>query len=444
MPLRDRLSRIRTEIQKRLWDSKGDTTEPSTFIDDLIYGEIEKRDNLLHQRDVAQKDCVAKYIVIKIAENALDDGFRLVKRIGDEEEIMPEVQKALKRLDFPRFMTEAVIAERMHGHGYLYTGPNKYRQDWTDAGLEGGLIGGLDAFTPMNAKVLNNDFDKDGNPTHVTVWYNPTNMGATDRLPYKDFIPICTRPIGRSPVNGYPATYAVWTELAYIRISKHALNFAHGKWGLGLLILWQKGALSAEIKDQIETTLENISSSRAALFNMDDIDRAEWTGPTGGGTTDIAQGIDMYLGLVSAGTGIPKDILTGISAGAITGSEINNKALYATLNQVQKSIEPFIRELITRMGYNGEYEIDWNTRYATDEKEQAEIEVSHVSAQVARLQYYTMNEVRAIDNMESVEGGDDSPAEKKDDFSIGVSGLGEPTGPEEQEQTRNKEGKQIG
>lgn len=440
--LMDTLGNVRTEIQKRLYDGNQDTTAPILFIDDLVYGDVVNRDSLLHQKDVAQKDAVAKYIVVKIAENALDDGFRLVKKVGDEEEIMPEITKGLKRLGFKRFMTEAVIAERMHGHGYLYTGTNKFRQDWVDAGLEGGEIGGLDAFTPMNAKVLNDDYDENGNPTFVTVWTNPNNQGDTKRLPFKEFIQVMTRPKGRSD-KGYPATYSVWTELAYIRISKHALNFAHGKWGLGLLLLWSKGTLTSEVQSQIEEMLEGISNSRAGLINMDDIDRAEWTGPSGGGTTDITQGIDMYLGLVSAGTGIPKDILTGISAGAITGSEINSKELYATLNQVQKSIEPFIRELIRRMGHNGEdYEIDWNTRYATDEKEQAEIEVSHVSAQVARLQYYTMNEVRAIDNMKRVEGGDETPG-AKDDFNIGFSGLSEPTGPEEQEQTRNKEGKQI-
>ena len=435
--LRDTLGNVRTEVQKRLWTGSTDYTAPITFIDDLIKQDTYNRDELLHQREVAQKDSVAKYIVVKIAENTLDDGFRLVKRIGDEEEIMPEVQEALKKLDFKRWFTEALVSERMHGSGYIYTGPNRYRQDWTDAGLEGGQIASLDVFTPINAKVLKEDYDTNGVPTFVTVWYNPANTSVTDRLPYSDFIQVMTRPIGRS-YNGYHAMYACWTELAYIRISKHALNFAHGKWGLGLFLWWAKGTLTGTIKTQIEDMLEGISASRAGLVNMDDIDRVEWTGPQGGGTTDIVTGIDMYLGLISAATGIPKDILTGVSAGAITGSEVNNKALYATLNQVQQSLEPFIRELITRMGYNGEYEIEWNTRYATDELDKANIEVSHVSAQVARLQYYTMNEVRSIDGMEPIEGGDETPG-AKDDFSIGFSGM---KGPEEQEQTRNPEGKQ--
>lgn len=436
MPLRDRLSRVRIEVQKRLWRGSADKTEPITFVDDLITMATFERDDLQHQRDVAQKDSVAKYICIKMAENTLDDGFRLVKRIGDEEEIMPEAQKALKDLDLTRWYTEALIAERTHGHSYVYTGPNKYRQDWAEG--TGGQIAQLDVFTPLNAKVLLTDVDKNGVPTFVTIWPDPANQAKTDRLPYSDFIQFITRPKGRS-YEGYSATYSCWTELAYIRISKHALNFAHGKWGLGLFLWWTKGKLSSEIHASIEDMLEQTSAMRAGLINQDDIAKVEWTGPTGGGTTDIAQGIDMYLGLVSAATGAPKDILIGVSAGAITGSEVNNKALYATLSQIQKSVEPYIRELIRRMGYNGEYEIDWNTRYATDEKEQAEIEVSHVSAQVARLQYYTMNEVRAIDGMEPVEDGDESPS-KKSDFSIGFE---QPISPSEQEQTRNPEGKQI-
>ena len=211
-----------------------------------------------------------------------------------------------------------------------------------------------------------------------------------------------------------------------------------------MFLWWTKGTLSDEVRAQIEDMLQNISASRAGTVNSDDIEKVEWTGPTSGGTTDIAQGIDMYLGLVSAATGIPKDILIGMSAGAITGSEINNKSLYATLNQVQKSIEPFIRDLISRMGCTGDYEIDWNTRYATDEKGEAEIEVSHVSAQVARLQYNTLNEVRSIDGLPSLDGGDETPG-AKDDFSIGFSGMEEeePVTPSEQEQTRNPEGKQI-
>ena len=421
MGVLDWLRRSRTETQKRLWEYKSDTTEPSTFIDDLIRGERTNRDLHIHQRDVAQKDSVAKYIVVKVAENALDDGFRLVKKIGDDEEIMPEATKALKRLNFKRFMTEALIAERMHGHGYIYTGPNKYRQDWTDAGIEGGQVGGLDAFTPMNAKVMDNDVDENGVPTFVTIQYNPVNVGAKERLPYSDFIQVMTRPIGRS-YKGYPATYSVWTELAYIRISKDALNFAHGKWGLGLLLMWSKGTLSKEIADQIETMLEGIGNRRAGLVNMDDIEKAEWTGPTGGGTTDIAQGIDMYLGLVSAGTGVPKDILTGISAGAITGSEINNKALYATLNSVQKSIEPFIRELISRMGYNGDYEIDWNTRYATDELEQAQIRVLNAQADEAEQRISDMKEGKG-----------------PNDIAIGFQ---QPEKPKDQEKDNNPSGQQ--
>ena len=91
------------------------------------------------------------------------------------------------------------------------------------------------------------------------------------------------------------------------------------------------------------------------------------------------------------------------------------------------------------MGYNGDYEIDWNTRYATDEKEQAEIEVAHTSANVAKMQYMTVNEVRALEGLGPTEGGDEILS-LKDPFAVNIE---EPTGPEKQEQTRNPEGKQL-
>ena len=184
-----------------------------------------------------------------------------------------------------------------------------------------------------------------------------------------------------------------------------------------MFIWWTKGALTGEIKAQVEATLQAVSTSRAATVNSDDIEKVEWTGPTAGGTSDIAQGIDMYLGLVSAATGIPKDILIGMSAGAITGSEINNKALYATLNQVQKSIEPFIRELISRMGYNGEYEIDWNTRYATDEMEQAQIRVLNTQADEGEQRITKMKEGTNPNDSRITVGMEEAPKDMDKDHN---------------------------
>ena len=194
MGIMDRLRFWRQETQKRDWFGGRDLTAPSTFVSDLITQEIWERDQKDHQKEVAYKDDIANYVTVKIAENVFDDWFRFVKKIGDEEEIMMPAQKALKALNAKRWLTEALIAERIYGHAWLYTGPNSYRQDWIDAGLEGGQIANLDVFTPDNAIVPNNMYDENGVPVVLRVWYNASQGNMTHDLPYSDFIQFMTRP----------------------------------------------------------------------------------------------------------------------------------------------------------------------------------------------------------------------------------------------------------
>jgi hypothetical protein len=212
------------------------------------------------------------------------------------------------------------------------------------------------------------------------VWYNPQLLNEYDDIPYDDFIQFMTRPKGRS-YEGYPVLYPVWDSLIYLVLSKHALTFAHMKWGLGMFLWKMIGGVTAEKEAALEAALEDVSVMRAFMYDRDMVEDVSFVGPSGS-THNIVDGMDHFLGHIAAGTGIPKEIITGISAGAITGSEINNKALYATLNQIQKSVEPYIRELVARMGYTDEdYEIDWNVRFASDEVEAAQARLLNAQAE---------------------------------------------------------------
>ncbi|MHA2068842.1 MAG: hypothetical protein ACXABY_31150, partial [Candidatus Thorarchaeota archaeon] len=56
-------------------------------------------------------------------------------------------------------------------------------------------------------------------------------------------------------------------------------------------------------------------------------------------------------------------------------SEINNKALFATISKIQSDITPYVLDTIRRMGYDIDgMIIEFNTRYATDALEQAQID----------------------------------------------------------------------
>jgi hypothetical protein len=160
------------------------------------------------------------------------------------------------------------------------------------------------------------------------------------------------------------------------------------KYGLGIY-MWaiNSGQMSDDTEAALEAALEDSSVMRAFMYDKGLVDSVDFVGPSGPSTNNIVEGINSYLGFIAAGSGVPANILTGQEAGAITGSEINVKALYATLNQIQKSIEPYIRELVRRMGYeNEEYEIDWNLRFATDEVESANARLLNANAALAEMQ----------------------------------------------------------
>lgn len=412
MGIWDRITRRRTEEQKRLWDYSTDLTAPPTYFSDLISGEIWDRDNPKHQRDVAYKDAVANYITVKIAENTFDDWFVLVDKNGIEHPDNQRIQRELKRMNAKKKLTQTLVGERIFGDTVLYTGPNVYREDYD----EGYQLANLDVFTPIYFDLPKDMRDDKGRPEIVRIYPNPANRAIYEDLPYNDFIHFITRPRGRS-YRGYAATYSAWVDLTYIRISKHAQSWLDGKHGLGIFAWFLEGRLTDETEGALEDMLEDLSVMRAAIVDGNLVKDVKWIGPPASGASRINDSIDMLLGLVSAATGVPKDILIGLSAGAITGSEINNKALYATLNQIQMSMEPYIRELIKRMGYENDYEIDWNTRYATDELEQAQIRL--LNAQSAQMETLT------------------AQGRTEGDIMISLK-----TGKEEQ-QTRNKEGLQA-
>jgi hypothetical protein len=215
------------------------------------------------------------------------------------------------------------------------------------------------------------------------------------------------------------------------------MTFFGIKMGSGLFTITTKSGVGDEIKAKMNTAYADVSNRRAIVNDGSLIEKMEFIGPQGA-TTDFAQHIDACLNMIAAGTGIPKDILIGATAGAITGSETNVKALFATLNQIQTSIEPSIRELVRRMGYTREdYIIAWNARYAHDEEEQSKIDMNNAQT-IAIKTWLTNNEKRELDGYGTIDGGD----ELTSNISIGVSGLKDKTA-DEQEQTRNPEGENL-
>ena len=432
MGILDKIKNYRQEASQYLFDSATNKNDPSTYKDPMIMSEITNRDELIHLDNMANGNALAYYIVYKLSENALDDWFKFVDKDGNE--IMQEAQRQLLQLDAKRIFTQVLAAERRFGYSYLSTSKNKYIPE---VEVEGGKVAKLYFFTPLDCIVF--EYDEVGEPKTMEITINVgqkqyTTYEQKQQISAEDFQFWNTRPIGRG-YKGRSVLYPIFNELVNIMYLEDSMTVHGIKMAGGIYSVFTKVGIPDEMKTKMDSSFQDISNRRSMIFDGQLIEDTKFVGPPST-ATDFNTQIDVCINLIAAGTGIPKDILIGATAGAITGSETNVKALFAALNQIQTSIEPYIRDLTKRMGFTEDYDIDWNVRYAHNEEERAKIDMAKAQT-IATKTWLTDNEKRALDGYPPIEGGD----ELSSDFSIGVSGMDQT--PDEQEQDRNEEGENL-
>lgn len=354
-----------------------DKTAPPTYTDDLVTGKFWNKDELTSLRAVAYGDPLGNNITVGVAENALIDGWRYVKEIGDTEEVpaAAAIHKDFELCHAQYWLTQLLIAERIFGSGMLYTGPKTFRQDIM--GSEETKDNKLDVFTPEYYEFPTAKFDDMGRPTKVILTPNPDDKAKRPEVEYNDFIHFFSRPRGRS-YEGYSALYSAWSYITLIRHSAYNLGWAMQKFGTGALIIFLSGRLTTDTEASLKLMLQKASQQRAGVVDANLVDRIEYIGPTGSFANNIPECIDMFANFVAAGSKMSKSSLMG-QAG-MGGGEIEDKQYYAAISKVQQAIAPYIKELARRRGHPTDWLIDFKAVYAKDERQQAEIRVLEADA----------------------------------------------------------------
>ena len=411
---------------------------PSNYVSDMITGQVWNIESLPDRGKVARYDPQGYNIVWGIANAVYDPWFRFVDpETGDE--IMQDVQAELERLEAQKWLRLAYGYERAYGWSWLrvaLVSQTDYRIDTMEHD-DVDVTFMLDSFSPEDAEVVH--LDKYGRPDKLRL-YLPSDTGEKNSKYEEEdttgYMLMRTRPYDRS-YKGLPATGPCWDYMTYLRLIFNSIANYSQKIGLGAFIIKTKSAMTAELKASIEAMAKDLSTNRYALIDGRFIESLEFAGAQAS-SINFGEFIAVLMDQVAAGSMIPKDILTGASAGAISGSELNSKEAYGMVSKEQSKQNRYVRELVYRLGYTEtNYLIEWNTRYATDEKEAADIEVAKVNSNIGRLQYMKLNEVRALVNLPPCDGGDESP-NAQPDFSIGVKGQ-QPD--KEEDKNNNPEGK---
>ena len=439
-----RLSRIfrREGTSKLEFAGTTSKTAPPTFVPELIRGKIWNVEDPAHLEKVARLDPLLNFIVYGVADMIFDDGFKFVDKDG--EETMEEVLDELKRLNATTAWIQCLAAERWGGHSFQYMGPNKF----ADEAIKGGRLATITCFTRNQCSV--HEFNETGVPVtmklNLTVGRGNTQQGVEIFLPAKDFIIWNTRPIGRM-VAGRSILEAIWDMSVYIRYLFHSMTFYDMKIGHGLFAAFVQAGFDSTVIAKWQTAFEDISHKRALVIDSGDVEKIEFIGPTSN-ATDFVEHIDMCIQTLSVAVGIPKELLMGAAAGAVTGSETNIKLGDEQERKIKNSIEEYIRSTVLAMGYPDEdYNIEWIEKTAHTEEERINMEQIHAQALATKLPFLTIDEVRDIEGYPPLpDGRGDKLSSEMASFGIDVKGLpGEEEGDdqtaEERDQTQNKEGK---
>ena len=120
-------------------------------------------------------------------------------------------------------------------------------------------------------------------------------------------------------------------------------------------------------------------------------------------TLDPRNYYQIALETLSMGSGIPEPVLKGSQAGAITGSEINERAYFKVISDEQTDFEQVIRELVDEIMLYLElsteenplnYKIVWKASYEPTQKEKAELDFLNAQTAEKELLAKTVDEVR--------------------------------------------------
>jgi len=215
----------------------------------------------------------------------------------------------------------------------------------------------------------------------------------------------------------------------------HSSDFYLGKIGHGMYVVKTRKGLGDAKMNRMETSMEKGSVSRCLVVNGAEVEEIKFVNASGSPINFPAE-IDSRMGIIAAAVGMPKDVIIGLSAGSITGSEVNIKLLYQTLNQHQTSFDRAIREGVQKLGAeNNDYHIRFITRYAHDEEQKSRINMNDAQSLAIRANWLTSNEVRELDGYKPLEGGDELV---NNNMEIAVTGM---QTEEEAEATHNPEGK---
>ena len=385
------------------------------------------------------REPVGVWWVRGIAYDIWDNWFRVINpKKPDDDTFDRKIQKVLRDLKASIQLPRETVFERRYGTSILlcsYTGfgeENAWKTPLFTTNKDGSYPktlqngGKLLQITPYPwTDVTITEYNSDENSIRCglpefylinrggvkSVGVSPTGQEADQNIEAHWTRVIIDAPrLDEHPIEGLSAIDPIFDDLIGGRNARWGAYETYYRHGTGFPVIKTKGTAAQNAAWVTAGGLDDYLNVRG--YFICDVDESfEFVGAQTA-VLDPNTYFDMYFTFIAAATGVAKDSIQGVSAGRVTGSEVNERQYYKSISLHQNQKEPMLRELLDRIIQTKqvkdappEYEIEWIDPFEVNPQDKAAIEFMNTRTTALKT-WITVNEARILDHLEPIEGGD--------------------------------------
>jgi len=360
-----------------------------------------------------RREPVANRIVFQVAQDVFDNWFR-VEELAEKPDpnFDKEVQKALSMLNAKAVYTQMAAFERLFGWAIIAMSYVDYGKDVAAPVASPREIREIIAYSSLQFTVQSSDEDKkpDSARFGLPVLYTLRRVGATQvKVHYSRVIHSATRLLDH-PYRGMSVLEPIYDDLTVLRNIRWGLGQTIFRYGSGFPDVEVQGA-NKKMLDELEASEQFKSLNARTHFLHSEKVKFEFKG-VAGRALDPEPYYTPVMENISAGSGVPLAMLRGAQAGALTGSEVNEREYFKLISDAQSRYEPAVRQLIDALVACGQvqtavedYKIVWLGGFELNEKDKAAVELNLAMAREKKLGWMTVDEVRAEEHLQALPKG---------------------------------------
>jgi phage-related protein (TIGR01555 family) len=375
----------------------------------------------LSERDLlfaVRREPVANRIVFQVAHDVFDNWFK-VKEIAEKPDpkFNDEVQRVLDELNAKAVFTEMAVYERLFGWAIIAMSFVDYGNDPSKEVKNPKEIRELLPYSSLQFSVQSSDEDKDpessrfGLPVLYTVRQGVSG-GQQTKLHYTRVIHSATRLLDH-PYKGMSVLEPVYDDLTVLRNIRWGLGQTLFRYGSGFPDIEITGAKKGDL-DDLEASQQFKSLQARTYFLHNEKTKLEFKGVAGRALNPEPYYLPVMEN-ISAGSGVPLAILRGAQAGALTGSEVNEREYFKLISDAQSRYEPAIYQLLDALiecgqikfkyGTHRDYRIVWLGAFEMSEQTKASVELQQAQARDLKTNWMTVDELRAEQELQELPEG---------------------------------------